>query len=262
MLELLTGAGLATSAGLNAYIPLLLLGLMARFTDLATLPSGWQWLEHEWTLGILAVLLAIEVVADKIPVVDHLNDVIQTFVRPTSGGLAFGAASSAQTLTVSNPSDVSINQQWLPIVAGMVIAFVVHVMKAMVRPVVNMMTAGFGAPVASIVEDSISVLLTLAAVVFPFLIILFLLALVWLFVALLRRRRRKKRELAARREAGRQPPLYPPPYPYPAPTQYGPPQHGHPQYGPPQHDPTRYDPAVHAPYGPPQDGRTLDLRQR
>ena len=38
--ELLTGFGLATAAGLNAYIPLLALGLLARFTDLVTLPHA------------------------------------------------------------------------------------------------------------------------------------------------------------------------------------------------------------------------------
>ncbi len=67
VLETLTGIGLATSAGLNAYIPLLMIGLLGRFTDLITLPGPWQWLENGWVLGVLAVLLAIEFVADKIP---------------------------------------------------------------------------------------------------------------------------------------------------------------------------------------------------
>src|SRR5690349_19563738 len=105
VLESLTGLGLATSAGLNAYIPLLAIGLLARYTDLITLPSNWAWMENGWTLAIVAVLLAIEFVADKVPVVDHVNDVIQTFVRPTAGGLAFGAASSSSTVTVSDPGD-------------------------------------------------------------------------------------------------------------------------------------------------------------
>jgi uncharacterized membrane protein len=68
--ELLTGLGLATASGLNAYIPLLALGLMSRFTDLITLPQGWVWLENGWVMAIVAVLLVIEVVADKIPALD------------------------------------------------------------------------------------------------------------------------------------------------------------------------------------------------
>jgi len=64
-MELLTGFGLATAAGLNAYIPILILGLLARFTDVITLPHAWSWLENGWVLTIVAVLLAVEVVADK-----------------------------------------------------------------------------------------------------------------------------------------------------------------------------------------------------
>ena len=89
MLEILTGTGLAAAAGLNAYIPLLLVGLGARFTDLITLPAGWAWLENEWVLGVVTVLLVIEFVADKIPAVDTINDWIQTVVRPTAGGLVY-----------------------------------------------------------------------------------------------------------------------------------------------------------------------------
>ena len=63
MFELLTGTGLAASSGLNAYIPLLTLGLLARFTDTVSLPAGWQWLDSGWALVILAGLLAIEMVA-------------------------------------------------------------------------------------------------------------------------------------------------------------------------------------------------------
>lgn len=111
MLEVLTGSGLAASAGLNAYIPLLLMGLLARYTDLVDLPSGWQWLGSGWSILILAVLLAVEMVADKVPVVDHVNDVVQTVVRPTAGGLAFGAGSSSQTVTVSDPDTFFASHQ-------------------------------------------------------------------------------------------------------------------------------------------------------
>ena len=96
-MELLTGLGLATAAGLNAYIPLLALGLLSRFTDLITLPHGWAWLENGWVMTIVAVLLVIEIVADKIPALDSVNDTIQTFVRPTAGGIVFGSGTAAQT---------------------------------------------------------------------------------------------------------------------------------------------------------------------
>jgi uncharacterized membrane protein len=196
VLELLTGIGLATSAGLNAYIPLLVLGLLARYTDLITLPPAWQWLENGWTLVILAILLVIEIVADKIPVVDHINDVVQTVVRPGAGGIAFGAAASSTTVTVQDPGEFFSSNQWIPIAAGVVISLIVHGMKAATRPVVNVATAGIGAPAVSATEDAFSVGMSLVAILFPLLIIVFLVVLVWLFIVLRRRRKRRKAEKA------------------------------------------------------------------
>jgi uncharacterized membrane protein len=203
VLETLTGVGLATSAGLNAYIPLLMIGLLGRFTDLINLPSGWNWLENGWVLGIIAALLAVEVVADKIPLVDHANDIVQTVIRPTAGGLAFGAASSSETLTVSNPAQFFSSNQWVPILAGMAISFVVHGMKATARPLINASTVGLGAPVASTAEDIFSVVMSFVAILFPILIILFVIFLFWMFVLMRRRRKRKKAERLARAEAER-----------------------------------------------------------
>lgn len=194
MLEALTGTGLAASAGLNAYIPLLTMGLLARYTDTIDLPGGWQWLSNGWVIAILAVLLAVEVVADKIPVVDHVNDIVQTVVRPTAGGLAFGAGSSSETVTVSDPGAFFGSHQWVPVAAGVVIALCVHGVKAASRPVVNATTAGVGAPVASTAEDFGSVVLSLLAILLPVLVLLGLVVLVLGGWWVLRRRRQRKRE--------------------------------------------------------------------
>ena len=194
MLEALTGTGLAASAGLNAYIPLLTMGLLARYTDTIDLPGGWQWLSNGWVIAILAVLLAVEVVADKIPVVDHVNDIVQTVVRPTAGGLAFGAGSSSETVTVSDPGAFFGSHQWVPVAAGVVIALCVHGVKSASRPVVNATTAGVGAPVASTAEDFGSVVLSLLAILLPVLVLLGLVVLVLGGWWVLRRRRQRKRE--------------------------------------------------------------------
>jgi hypothetical protein len=202
--EVLTGMGLSAAAGLNAWIPLMSVGLLARYTHLITLPPSWHWLENGWTLAILAVLLVIEMVADKIPVVDHLNDVVHTVIRPTAGGLAFGAASQSQTTTVSDPGQFFTSHQWVPIAAGALIALGVHGVKATARPVVNATTMGFGAPVASTVEDVFSVVMSLVAIIFPVLIVLFLAFIVVFFVWARRRRRRRRAEkLAARMDTTR-----------------------------------------------------------
>ena len=192
VLEVLTGTGLAASAGLNAYIPLLTMGLLARFTDAIGLPDGWQWLSNGWVLAILAVLLAVEVVADKVPVVDHLNDIVQTVVRPTAGGLAFGAGSTSETVTVTDPGSFFSSHQWVPIAAGVLIALSVHGVKAAARPVVNAGTGGLGAPVASTAEDIGSILVSLAAILLPILVLLGLVLLVSTTVWVFRRRRRRR----------------------------------------------------------------------
>ncbi|MCT2279405.1 DUF4126 domain-containing protein [Micromonospora chalcea] len=202
MLEVLTGSGLAASAGLNAYIPLLLMGLLSRYTDLVELPSGWQWLGNGWVVLILAVLLAVEMVADKVPVVDHVNDVVQTVVRPTAGGLAFGAGAGSETVTVSDPDTFFSSHQWVPVVVGVLIALGVHLLKAAARPVINATTAGVGAPVASTAEDATSVVMSVVALLLPVLVLVFLLGLVFFVPWLFRRRRKRRRERAAARAAG------------------------------------------------------------
>ena len=190
MLEVLTGTGLATAAGLNAYIPLLVIGALARWTDLIDTPAGWEWLTNGWVLAVLAVLLALEVVADTVPGVDSVNDVVQTVVRPVAGGIAFGAGSSSQTAVVTDPQAFVESGQWVPVVIGIVLALVVHGAKATARPVVNAATLGVGAPVASTVEDATSVGLSFAAILAPLLVLVALIGLVVVWLRIRRRRRR------------------------------------------------------------------------
>jgi hypothetical protein len=188
--ELLTGFGLATAAGLNAYIPLLALGLLSRFTDVVMLPHGWAWLENGWVMTIVAVLLVIEVVADKIPALDSINDAVQTFIRPTAGGIVFGSGTAAQTSAVTDPGAFAQSGQWIPVVIGVVVALVVSLTKSAVRPAANVATAGLAAPVLSTAEDFASVGLVFLAILVPVLVLVAMLALAWAVMTVLRRRRR------------------------------------------------------------------------
>jgi Domain of unknown function (DUF4126) len=190
--ELLTGFGLATAAGLNAYIPLLALGLLSRFTDLITLPHGWVWLENGWVMTIVAALLIVEVVADKIPALDSVNDTIQTFVRPTAGGIVFGSGTAAQTSAVTDPGAFAQSGQWIPVAIGVVTALVVSLTKSTVRPAANVATAGVAAPVLSTIEDGISIGLVFVAILIPVLVLVVLVLLAWGAGKLLRRRRRRR----------------------------------------------------------------------
>lgn len=193
-MELLTGAGLATAAGLNAYIPLLLFGLGARFFDWVQLPPAWAWLSNEWVLVVIGVLLVLEIVADKIPAVDSVNDIVQTVVRPTAGGILFGAGTGSQTVAVTDPADFFTSNAWVPVAIGVILSLTVHVTKTMARPAANAASLGLAAPVLSTIEDGVSLALAFVAIVLPILVILGIIGVVIGAIALVRRSRRRKRE--------------------------------------------------------------------
>lgn len=192
MIAALTGSGLAAAAGLNAYIPFLLVAVLARASDVVVLPPDYAWVQSDWAIGLGAVLLFTELVLDKIPVVDHLNDAVATFIRPTVGGLIFSATSSAENL---DNSEWMQQNPWVGAILGVTVAGLTHTAKAALRPAVNVSTAGTGAPVISTLEDIAAIGLSLAAIFAPLLVIVFLAVLAFLVYRLVRwlvRRRRRR----------------------------------------------------------------------
>jgi hypothetical protein len=189
MLEFLVGSGLAAAAGLNAWMPLFVLGLADRLVPAVELPGPWSWLSSDVSLWIIGVLLVVEIVADKIPAVDSINDVIQTIVRPASGGVVFGAGATAETVRVDDPASLLADNAWVPIVLGIVIALIVHALKASVRPLANLATAGLAAPVVSSVEDMGAFALAVTAIFVPILAGILLVALIVGGIVAFRRRR-------------------------------------------------------------------------
>ena len=145
-------------------------------------------------LVILGVLLVVEIVADKIPVVDSINDWIQTVVRPAAGGIAFGTGATSQTSVVTGPAAFLSSNAWVPIAVGVLLAPAKHATKTVVRPAMNIATAGVAAPLVSSIEDVSSVILGVLALLPPMLVIATLGGLFVDFVALLRRSRRGRAE--------------------------------------------------------------------
>ncbi|MFH2103569.1 MAG: DUF4126 domain-containing protein [Chloroflexota bacterium] len=185
ILGIFTAFGLSASAGLNAYIPLLVIGVIAHYTDWINLQSPWDLLANPWVLIVLGILVIIEMVADKIPAVNHINDAIQTIIRPAAGAIAFAA--SARIITDIHPV--------LAIICGLLVAGSVHAVKsAVIRPAVTATTGGIANIPVSIAEDFVATLLSILAIVIPILVVVFLI----LFVALIiwwfwRRAQRKPR---------------------------------------------------------------------
>jgi uncharacterized membrane protein len=201
MFAALTGLGLSTAAGLNAYIPLLVVGVLANLTDAVKLPDGYGWLSNWGVLAIIAVLLVAEMVLDKVPAVDSVNDAIQTAVRPASGGVVFSATNAAAGL---DHSTWMSEHPWAGWLLGILMALVVHVLKATARPVINAGTAGVGAPVASTVEDVGSFGMSLIAVFVPVLVVVALAimgVLAWWAIRRVRRFRATRRAKRASRDA-------------------------------------------------------------
>jgi uncharacterized membrane protein len=178
-LELLTSLGLAVPAGLNAYIPLLAVAI-AQKAGWLSLREPYGLLGEWWAIALIGVLLVIELVADKVPAVDHVNDIIQTVVRPAAGGLLFIATS---------PASVEVHPALL-VGAGVLVAGAVHVAKATTRPVVNAATGGTGAPVVSFIEDVAATVTTVIAIAAPYLVAVAMAGVGVLFWRLWLRRRR------------------------------------------------------------------------
>ena len=171
MTGLLAAFGLAAATGLNAYLPLLIVGLLARYTTLIALKSPWSALTHPVVLIVIAVLLLIEITVDKIPAVDTVNDIIQTVIRPAAGAVLFAASGNV----ISRMSPV------LAMVCGLLVAFGVHAAKAVARPAVTAGTLGTANPVVSLAEDAVSGVTTLVSVLAPILLaVLLCLAGLWL----------------------------------------------------------------------------------
>lgn len=152
----LTALGLSTAAGLNAYIPLLTVGLLSRYTDVIELPAPWDRLGDPLVLGIVGVVGVVDFIGDKVPIVDHVLHVIGMVVAPVvGGGLALATA------------DVFEVDPGITAVLGVAAALATQVGRTAARPVSTAATGGGGNPVVSLGEDGVSGFLSVTAVIWP-----------------------------------------------------------------------------------------------
>jgi uncharacterized membrane protein len=181
-MALLLGLGLSASTGLNTFLPLLLLSAAARFHIAGiTLGAKFDWLTSDAAMIALIIACVLELVADKIPAVDHFLDTAGTFVRPVAGALA-----SASVLTGIDPMVAAI----VGIIIGAPTSLGMHTLKAGTRVASSATTFGCANPVISIIEDVISFALSVLAIFIPFLVPFALAALVWLLWRAMQRFRR------------------------------------------------------------------------
>ncbi len=179
--SLLTSAGLGVGAGINAYATLLVFGLLARWQPSMFHDELARFFASTPVLIVIGVLYAIEFVADKIPAVDHVWDVIHTFIRPAAGALVAWAAVSNQI-----PRGAVIVAT---ILAGG-LALGAHATKATVRGASTLTTGGLGNPILSLIEDLFAFASALIAILLPWLVLVMFVFFVVFFTATYRRARR------------------------------------------------------------------------
>ena len=145
--QLGTALGLASLAGVNLYLTVLVAGLAVRFQwiDMAAAHESLAVLGDPWVISIAAVFFIIEFFADKVPLLDSLWDTIHTVIRP-AGGIFLGLA----TLGELNPV--------LTVIAVMATggaALSTHGTKASVRAALNTSPEPVSNSVASVTEDGL-----------------------------------------------------------------------------------------------------------
>lgn len=174
---LLAALGLSTTAGLRAYLPLLILGIASHIqgpsgAPLIPLQQNFELLGNPLVLAVLAVLALVEFLADKVPGVDHVNDAIHTVIRPITGALIM--VGSANSLSDVFPPVAAV--------VGAGLALSTHTVKASSRAASTATTAGTANPFASLLEDLLVVVTTILLVLAPvigFIVLVALMLLVW-----------------------------------------------------------------------------------
>jgi hypothetical protein len=163
--QLAAGLALAACCGLRAFLPPLLLGLAARagvpelLLGRSLLSPSFDWLASTPALVVFGAAVALELLADKVPALDHLLDMVQTAVRPLAGALVVAASFSPL-----EPVPAAV----LGLVTGTPLAGAVHLGKAKIRALSTLGTGGLGSPVLSIIEDVATFVGSAFAVVLAF----------------------------------------------------------------------------------------------
>jgi hypothetical protein len=156
--SLALGIGLAACAGLRAWLPLLLLGGLAR-AEVISLSPSFQFVAGNRALVLFGVATLVEIAGDKIPAVDHALDALSTVLRPAAGALL----ASSVLWSVSDP----LTALALGTAVGAPSALVPHAAKSTLRIASTTFTGGLANPVLSLLEDAAALLLFVLTVVLP-----------------------------------------------------------------------------------------------
>lgn len=176
---ILAAFGLSGAAGLNAWLPLLAVGLGDR-AGWVNLDSPYDALSSVPGLIVVALLFVLDLIGDKVPALDSVLHAIGLVIAPASGAVLF----AAQTDVTSdlNPAVGAL--------LGALTAGSLQAGRAAVRPFVTASTAGIGNPAVSAAEDGTALVMTVLAFALPVLAFLLVVVVLGLLIWLGLRARR------------------------------------------------------------------------
>ena len=170
LVSIFLAIGLSAACGFRVFIPPLTYGLLYK-AELVQLDTSWNWIGNDWVVAVLFLAAIIEIFGNLIPWVDNLLDILAT---PTS--IMAGTILSASCL-----SDISPGLQWiLSVASGVLITGGFQLTTISLRGMSSVFSGGLANPIFSIIEDFISIGITLAIIFFPIIgiIVIFLIALI------------------------------------------------------------------------------------
>src|SRR5436190_12247996 len=144
---------------INLYTAVATLGLLGRFAHLK-LPGELDVVTNWWVIGIALFLFVVEFIADKVPVVDSVWDVIHTFIRIPAGAV----------LAATAFGDFDRSVQVIAFLVGGSLAFSSHGTKAATRLLINASPEPVSNIVVSLAEDVLAVVSILLALFLPVLV--------------------------------------------------------------------------------------------
>jgi hypothetical protein len=174
---LLASIGLSSSSGLNAYLPILILALADRVSSDFNLTSRFDAISSNTGIVVILLVLAVELIGDKIARIDRINDLLHTVIRPLMGAICFMAVASES-------GDLNI---WVAGALGLLMAGAVHLWKMRARPAVTAATSGIGNPIISVFEDVVAILVSIASMALPLLNVVLVPAAGWWLIRTYRR---------------------------------------------------------------------------
>ena len=186
LVMILMAVSLSAAAGLRAFLPLFAISLLS-LTGYIQLAQGFSWLSSTEACIVFGAAVLLEILADKVPILDNALDATGLVVKPMAAALL-----STSLITGMDP----LLSMVLGLIIGGTVAGTIHLGKAQLRTGSTVLTAGAGNPVLSVIEDGISILGTGFAIIAPVVIGIGVLAFIWWLGRRILRRHRRAEESA------------------------------------------------------------------